>query len=228
MSHRHAHRLRILRDTDALHGLAVASLAVVLSGGLLYVYYAVRVWKIARGTPAWPEFEPGQPVRVLLFGKRCDQGEPDADFARRISRALALAGRYPELELLLLGGGPQPTEAQVAERSLRAGGLPDSTRLAREEQSRDTLENLRHARALLASGEGEVLLLSSRYHLARCSLFAGWLGIPHRLCAAEEVWRPTARERGRLALEAGYYLWVDVARRWAGLIGHTRMRLKVS
>jgi uncharacterized SAM-binding protein YcdF (DUF218 family) len=228
MSHRQAHRLRILRDTDALQGLLVTVLLLLASGGLLYAYYVIRVWNAARRAPAWPDLDPQRPARLLLFGKRCEDGEPDADFAGRIQRALALAGRHPQLELLLLGGGPQPSEAAIARRELHAGGLPIDARVRLEDQSRDTLENLRHARSLLEAGEGEVLLVSSRYHLARCSLFADWLGIPHRLCAAEERWAPSWRERGRLLLEAGYMNWVDIGRRWALLIGHQRMISKVS
>jgi uncharacterized SAM-binding protein YcdF (DUF218 family) len=172
--------------------------------------------------------DPQRPTRLLLFGKRCEDGEPDADFQRRIQRALALAGRHPQLELLLLGGGPHPTEAEVAARELRAAGLKESARITLEDQSRDTLENLRHARSLLQQGEGEVLLLSSRYHLARCSLVAHWLGIEHRLCAAEEHWSPSWSERGRLLLEAAYMVWVESGRFWARLLRSERMLAKVS
>ena len=228
VSSRQAHRLRILGDTDALHGLAVALLLLVASGGLLYLYYLLRVWRAARWSPAAPELSPERPVQVLLFGKRCEDGEPDSDFRQRIARVLALAERHPQLELLLLGGGPHPTEAEVAARELRAAGLDPGVRITLEDQSRDTLENLRHARGLLPQGGGEVLLLSSRYHLARCSLFAGWLRIPHRLCAAEDTWRAGGREYARLLLEAAYMHWVDVGRRWARLIGHRRMLAKVS
>ena len=109
VSSRHAHRLRLLRDTDALQGLVVALLLLAATGGLLYVYYAIRIWNLARRAPAWPDLDPQRPARLLLFGKRCEDGEPDRDFQQRIQRALALAGRYPQLELLLLGGGPHPT-----------------------------------------------------------------------------------------------------------------------
>lgn len=116
----------------------------------------------------------------------------------------------------------------MAERELRAGGLGVSARITLEDQSRDTLENLRHARLLLRQGEGDVLLLSSRYHLARCSLFARWLGIDHRLCAAEERWAPSWSERGRLLLEAAYMVWVESGRAWARLLRSERMLAKVS
>ena len=228
VSARHAHRLRLLRDTDALQGLVVALLLLFATGGLLYVYYAIRVWNLARRAPAWPDLDPQRRARLLLFGKRCEDGEPDRDFQQRIQRALALAGRHPQLELLLLGGGPHPTEAEVAERELRAAGLSEAARITLEDQSRDTLENLRHARSLLREGEGDVLLLSSRYHLARCSLFAQWLGIEHRVCAAEEQWAPSWRERGRLLLEAAYMVWVESGRAWARLLRSERMLAKVS
>ena len=55
-----------------------------------------------------------------------------------------------------------------------------------ESESRDTLQNLRNARVMLGEGmRSRVTLLSSRYHLARCALFARQLGYDWELCAAE-------------------------------------------
>ena len=95
-----------------------------------------------------------------------------------------------------------------------------------EDQSRDTLQNLRHARDLLAGDGIDLILLSNRYHLARCLFFAECLGLSGRPCAAESVWSWTAG--GKLLVEAAYLMWVDIGRRWARLIGHRRMLAKVS
>jgi len=228
MTSRRAHQLKILQDVDALHALAVASAALVVSGGLVYVGYLLHVTRVAHRSPTLPLASANR-VAVLVFGKRCKDGQADADFKARIARAGQLASSGHTRQLLLLGGGPAPTEAEVAARELQALGLPEHVRVLLEHDSRDTLQNLRNARQLLSDDESTpAVLLSSRYHLARCALFARNLGISHQLCAAEDqlAWRlPTCM---RLLSEAAYLMWVDIGMRWARLIGHRRMLAKIS
>ena len=243
--HRARHRLSIASDLDALHGLLVATALMLLSGGLLYLGYVVWVWRMARRASCSLDFAEASTSKeiqgqarqaqasagesspvILLFGKHSPRGEPDADFRQRIERARRLAAISPAMRLLLLGGGPPPSEAEVARRALLAAGLPASVSVQLEDQSLDTLQNLRHARDLLRDSSAPIWLLSNRYHLARCALFAAGLGIEFRLCAAETRWRWS--DSGKLLMEALYCLWMDVGRRWARLIGHQRMLSKVS
>jgi uncharacterized SAM-binding protein YcdF (DUF218 family) len=224
MSTRARHRRALLRDTDVLHALAVAALALLGSAGLWYLWYLREVRRVARSAPIAPPLEDA--AAILVFGKHSRDGQPDAEFRGRIERARALAHARQDLPLLLLGGGAGPTEAEIAARELRAGTLPAECELLLEHESRDTWQNLRHARDLLnARGGGPAVLVSSRYHLARCALFARELCIPHRLCAAEGT--PHAPLLASLA-EAAYLMWVDVGIRWARLIGHRRMIAKLS
>ena len=227
MPTRSHHRRAILRDLDVLHALAVGSLALLASGGLLFLWYLRRVWRVAREASVLPPLEAA--AAILVFGKHCPDGEPDAEFLARIERARHLAHARRGVPLLLLGGGLAPTEADVAARVLRAGPLPAACVLVLEHESRDTLQNLRHARTLLQQrGVADVVLVSSRYHLARCALFAQCLRMPHRLCAAEDALDRGPAAWGRLLLEAVYLMWLDLGRRWAHLIGHRRMIAKLS
>ena len=68
-----------------------------------------------------------------------------------------------------------------------------------------------------------VTLLSNRYHLARCALFARQLGMDWELCAAEPQLTLGPATAWRLAGEAAYVCWSDLGMRWARLIGHRRM-----
>ncbi len=218
MSARRFHLQRLFSDRDVLHALLVTGVVTVASGGLVYLawlWQSVRVASRA-GTTAGGA--------VLVFGKHCIDGRPDAEFRARLQRAHALANTGQASRVLLLGGGGDPTEAAVAARELRALGWPEQVPLLLEDQSRDTLENLRHAHALMGVGDGPALLLSNRYHLARCALLADCIGLEHRLCAAEDGWRFTPK----VLLEAGLSLCIDVGRRWARLIGHRRMLDKLS
>ncbi|RNF83847.1 YdcF family protein [Montanilutibacter psychrotolerans] len=262
MSSRTAHRLALFGDRDVLHAMAVASAACVLSAGLVYVGYFVHVLRVARRAPCLPT----RGDCVLLFGKHSPGGLIDNDFAARLDRAVSLWRERPPASVVLLGGGPddEPTEAELARDGLFARGMAADAPLWLEAESRNTLQNLRNARAMLLTGgptaaagaslvaalppgtavriEGagvtapatataarpHVILLSSRYHLARCALFARQLGFDAELCAAEPRLQLGPRMLLRLAGEAGYVCITDLGTRWARLIRHRRMLERVS
>ena len=238
MSSRRSHRFALIGDGDVLHTGVVAAAACVLSAGLVYLGYFVHVWRVARRAPCRPE---GGEC-VLLFGKHAPQGRIDRDFAARLDRAVSLWRERRPASVVLLGGGAEgePSEAEVARNALLARGVGDVS-LQLEAQSRDTLQNLRNARELLrgatrrviASGAERdalprVTLLSNRYHLARCALFARQLGFDCELCAAEPHLPLGPRTLLRLAGEAAYVCWSDLGTRWARLIGHRRMLARVT
>ncbi|HJR72739.1 MAG TPA: YdcF family protein, partial [Luteimonas sp.] len=132
---------------------------------------------------------------------------------------------------VLLGGGPPgvASEAEVARAALWARGIAADAPLRLEAASRDTLQNLRNARELLPRTEiPRVTLLSSRYHLARCALFARQLGLDWELCAAEARWRWSPVALWRIAGEAAYVCLTDLGTRWARLIGSHRMLARVT
>ena len=213
-----------------LHTGLVAAIACVLSAGLVYLGYFIHVLRIARGAPCRAD----RGECLLLFGKHAPRGRIDRDFAARLDRAVSLWRERRPASVVLLGGGAdgEPSEAEVARNALLArgiGGVP----LQLEGQSRDTLQNLRNARELLRGGPAKstlprVTLLSNRYHLARCALFARQLGFEHELCAAEPRLPLDPRTLLRLASEAGYVCWTDLGTRWARLIGHRRMLARVT
>jgi len=210
-----------------LHAGAIALSACALSAGLVYVGYFVHVWRVARRAPS-------QPISgecILLFGKNAPRGHIDCDFAARLDRAVSLWHQVPARSLVLLGGGKlgERSEAEVARDGLHARGFARDIPLRLESQSRDTLQNLRNARALLGEGmRTRVTLLSNRYHLARCALFARQLGFDWELCAAEPKLYLGPRMVFRMAGEAAYVCWADLGTRWARLIRHRRMLERVT
>jgi uncharacterized SAM-binding protein YcdF (DUF218 family) len=238
MSSRRSHRFSLIGDGDVLHAGAIAAAACVLSAGLVYLGYFVHVWRVARRAPCRPE----RGECVLLFGKHAPQGRIDRDFAARLDRAVSLWSERRPASVVLLGGGAEgePSEAEVARNALLARGIGDLP-LQLEAQSRDTLQNLRNARELLRGAARRVMaggaekgalprvtLLSNRYHLARCALFARQLGFDCELCAAEPRLPLDPRTLLRLAGEAAYVCWSDLGTRWARLIGHRRMLARVT
>lgn len=225
---RAAHKLGLFRDRDVLHALGVAAAACALSAGLVYVGYFVHVLRVARTAPC--EAEAGD--CVLLFGKHAPGGRVDRDFSARLQRVAHLWQRRPPSRVILLGGGPPqgPSEAELARAGLLALGIAGDGTLVLESKSRDTLQNLRNARTLLhaSAHAGRVTLLSSRYHLARCALFARQLGLDAEVCAAEPKLHLRPATLWRIAGEAAYVCWADLGTRWARLIGHRRMLARVT
>ncbi len=240
---RRTHRLDLIGDGDVLHTGVIAAAACVLSVGLVYLGYFVHVFRVARQAPCRPE----RGECVLLFGKHAPQGRIDRDFDARLDRAVSLWTERPPVNVVLLGGGAdgEPTEAEVARGALLARGFGAGVLLQLEGRSRDTLQNLRNARDLLRADSSRleseprdsggsdarlprVTLLSSRYHLARCALFARQLGFDSELCAAEASLPLSPRTLLRLAGEAAYVCWTDLGTRWARLIGHRRMLARVT
>lgn len=222
---------RYLRDADVLHAAVVTLLAVVLSAGIGWLGYVVHV-----GRTAWraPTTLPGRWV-VLVFGRQLAADEPEHDYRGRLARALALLREGVACRVLLLGGcsGGTRSEARAGQAWLQRQGWPADAHVELEQESVDSLENLRHARGLLQGGDrAEVLppvaLLTSRYHLARCLLLARRLGFDGHPVAAEDAMPHTPRYLALVLMEGTYLMWIDLGVRWARLIGHRRMAARIS
>ena len=203
-------------------------LVLLLSAGLVWLGYLVHVCRIAARSPLGP---PRRMV-VLVFGRRLLHDAPGPDYQQRLARALSLVEQGHADHLLLLGGrsGVQQSEAAAGEQWLRQHGLRGDVRLELEQDSVDSLENLRHARQLLLSDAGlpPVALVTSRYHLARCRMLARRLGFDSLPIAAEATLPLRPGYLGRLLIEAGYLMWIDIGMRWAVLTGNTRMTARIS
>jgi uncharacterized SAM-binding protein YcdF (DUF218 family) len=221
---------RYLSDRDILLAALVTAIVFVGSLGLVYVAHAVRVWRLARHSPAM------SPRRgtLLVFGRRLVDDRPECDFISRLTcaRDNARSGRADRA--LLLGGfsGGTVSEAEAGRRWLVAEGWPDEVPLLLEQLSIDSLENLRHARELLRPSEGSDLpavgLVTSRYHLARCMYLARRLGFDASPIGAEAHLSLDRRYVSRMLMEAGYLMWIDTGMRWAALIGNHRMASRIS
>ncbi|NJD07500.1 MAG: YdcF family protein [Methylococcaceae bacterium] len=214
------------RRRDTLHSLCATLCACVLSGGLIYLIYLARVLRIAVTTRETDS----RGACLLVFGKRLASGLPDLDFQARIHAAHRLLTADPHSRAILLGGGqPGSTEADVAFHQLMNLNPRLANRVTLEAQSENTLENLRNARELMDStGSRLAVLISNRYHLARCAQFAHQLGLEFELHPAEQHLPRNAHTALAVLREAFCLCWLDLGTRWARLIGHTRMVKRVT
>ncbi len=222
---------RYLCDGDVLHAGVITLLVMLLSLGLVWLGYFVRVWRIAAHSPLVPP----RRMTVLVFGRRLEGEAPGPEYCLRLARALQLLRNRQADTIWLLGGTDAggPSEAEAGFAWLERQGLPANAEIQLEKTSLDSLENLRHARCLLRQQIGvealpPVALVTSRYHLARCLLLAQRLGFDSVPVAAEERFVPDVHCLIRMLGESGYLMWIDLGLRWARLIGHRRMQARIS
>jgi uncharacterized SAM-binding protein YcdF (DUF218 family) len=216
---------------DGLATLALSLGVTELTLGASLVPVLVRVLRAARAAPP-EEALPSGRGRVLVLGERLPVGgQPGPGYRARLDRALALLAHAPTAEVVILGGRTgrsAPSEAEAGRRYLTERGLAPG-RIAVEDASRHTLENLRRYRAAFADVDaGAVALVTSRFHLARASLTATGLGIRHVPCPAEDGWRPGPLEAARLLREAFLVHWYLVGSSYARLTGDRAMLARIA
>lgn len=175
----------------------------ILWGGVaaLLLWIVVLAWQIA----AYARRHDPAPADVaIVLGAAVWGAEPSPVFAARIDHAVALYRRGRVRRLLFTGGvgaGKRYAEAEVARRYAIAAGVPER-RIAVETRSTITEENLREARALLASDPApRVLIVSDPLHMRRAVTMARDLGLdahPAPTPASRyRSWRSRARFLGR-------------------------------
>jgi len=178
-------------DTDNLEpvvigpdGFAMLALSVVLMlvslGTSLLLAFGYVLWTALHARHVAPAGS-----RIVVLGMRLDEtGEPTPHYRARPDQAWTLWQRTPESGIAFLGGRTSSgikSESDGRVAHLRAHRVPDD-RLHSEDRSRHTLENLLHYRERFPHCQGEQpLLITSRFHLARCSLLAADLALRTRL-----------------------------------------------
>lgn len=184
--HRRVTLERVGGDGLAMFALSQAVILLTLGVSLLLAWHSVR-------RAAHAPWRPREVGTVLVAGMQLEEGQPPPGYRLRLLRALRLLRRNPQARVLLLGGQTSaqgPSEAAAGAGFLRARGVA-AARIRIEDRSTHTLENLRHARDLLHEEEttgGEaapVVLVTSRYHLARAMAIAHGLGMSLQPCPAE-------------------------------------------
>lgn len=200
---------------DGAFTLMLSTGLILLTAGLSWLVMSLHVLQVARVTS-----NRTRPVDwILVLGRQLLGSAVTLDYAARLNRAAAIAAAQPRAQVLLLGGmtGEGPfSEAEQGRRFLIQRGLP-AERIHTEDGSRHTLENLQEARKRLGESPGKLLLITSRYHLARSQTLAAGLGLQAQACAAEAAFDWSAGKLCRIMLEGGYLHWYWVGHLWVSL-----------
>lgn len=211
---------------DGLAMLALSNLVLLATAGASGLWMLYRVWRTARDAPiAGVEGD-----WIVVLGARLLRDRVAPGYARRLQRAAALYRADPRRRILLVGGhtGGSVSEAERGRGFLRGLGIPESD-LFIEDQSLNTLDNLRHARQLFPQiRERPFVLVTSRYHLARSEVLARGLALRPVLCAAEERLHHGLLLFWRLGLEAYYLHWYAVGKTWSRWTGNRHSLARIT
>ena len=134
---------------------------------------------------------------IVLLGVELDaQDRPTQELHARV-QAAAQAYARGAADVIVASGGRLPghavSEAAVMARLLEAAGVPGKA-VVLEDQSQDTMENMRFSAQKLGGARGKrVLVVTSDYHLRRAVLTARRAGLRAKGCAAalehDDSWR---------------------------------------
>ena len=142
---------------------------------------------------------------VLLGVELGAQDQPTQELHARVQAAAQAYARGAADVIVASGGrlpGHQAAEATVMVRLLREAGVPDAA-VVPEDQSQNTMENMRFSAQKLGGARGKrVLVVTSDYHLRRSVMTARRAGFLHvkgvpAVLAHDAAWkRLRAKERG--------------------------------
>lgn len=209
-------------DSDALLTLVLSTLVGILGLGVTFFIVFCRIDKTARNARiCGDKFQ-----AIAVPGNSLVDGEISADYKCRLDRAAELYSSGDNPPILLIGGKPvySLSEAGAGQVYLNGKNIPTSS-IVKEEESNDTLDNLRKARLWLQSHE-PVMLVSNRYHLERIKTISKSLRLEIQTCGAENhysffgnVWK--------ILFETIYLHWYLVSLYYARLVGSDRILRKL-
>jgi uncharacterized SAM-binding protein YcdF (DUF218 family) len=148
--------------------------AFVVMGIVVYLAVtAVQVWQTGR------RYEPRAAGAIVVMGAAQYNGVPSPDLASRLNQAEVLWRQHYATTIMVTGSkekGDRYTEAQASARFLLAAGIPGRDII--ESGGSDSWQNLSQAApALLARGEGTVLVVTDPFHEARSLAIASSVGL---------------------------------------------------
>ena len=152
-------------------------LPVLLAAVLLFAlgFAALEILVLSGGRTQVAAGE-GEPEVMVIFGCKVNPDGPSVLLRDRLDTALAYLADHPDMTVVVTGGkgdDEHVSEAQAMYDYLVARGV-DGDQILREDRSRNTWQNVNYTMDLLAGmdrpPDGEVLLVSSGFHLARIGL----------------------------------------------------------
>ena len=218
-----SHQLNPKKDHDALLVLLISLIIMIITIGSLYLLLLIFIFHKARSSSTQPQAITQS--TYLIFGKKLINNLPDQDYRYRLMRLLQCSF---DTAIIMGGktGNSVKSEAEAGLSFLQQNGLGKNKTVLLEQSSENTLENLKNTRQIL--NKKPTVIVSNRYHLARCRILAESLSITYTLCAAEDDFSCSLHNLGKCLKEAFYIHWFYSGKYWAKLTRNKRMLDKIS
>lgn len=123
-------------------------------------------------------FNTSKADKVFVLGYQLEDNQMTSTLISRVDKAYEYAKKNPDSVIIVSGGitGKNTvSEASLMKNTLISYGV-DENRIIAEENSKDTIENIKYCKNLISSGE-DVVIISSHYHCARIKLIASEQGL---------------------------------------------------
>lgn len=105
---------------------------------------------------------------VFVLGYQLDNDQMSSTLISRLEKAYDYAVDNPHCKIIVSGGitrNNTVSEASLMKKALVSFGI-DENRIVSEENSKDTIENIRYCKNLMDNGD-KVVIISSQYHCSR-------------------------------------------------------------
>ena len=123
-------------------------------------------------------FNTSKADKVFVLGYQLEDNQMTSTLVSRVDKAFEYAKNNKDSMIIVSGGitkNNKVSEASLMKNTLMSYGL-DEDRIITEENSKDTIENIKYCKNLISSGE-DVVIISSHYHCARIKLIAKEQGL---------------------------------------------------
>jgi uncharacterized SAM-binding protein YcdF (DUF218 family) len=223
-------RLEQLLRTDAIGpdgvGTLVLSFFIILvTLGLTWQFLTLRCLMTAFRSSS----SVANQAYAAVLGMQLQEDQVVAEYRQRLDKGYEFLHTNPTGRLWILGGttgNSGVSEAEAGKEYLLKRGEFDA-RIALEDQSRHTLENLRGARNLMPD-RCKFILITSRYHLARSQVLAEGLDMHPVICGVESRFELTRGNIGKLMKEGLLLHWYYTGRIWAKVFRNKKMLQRIT
>ncbi len=174
----------------------------------------------------------------IVFGKQLQNNQMDLEFQQRVQATAEAAAKFLPETIVFQGGltaNNERSEAEVAQcyfKELTQNRHVDNktqVKIFLEDGSRNTLENLKETRKILLDNNTplDVVLVSNRYHLHRCSLMATTFGFKVKKLPAETNFKLDFVQIKKMVFEAFLINWFCTGKFVSHLLNNQRMLNKI-
>lgn len=125
----------------------------------------------------------GQTDYIIILGAMVRGDTPSLILQERMDAGMQCIKDHPDAKIILSGGkgpGENISEAEAMEKYLIENGI-DKNRLIKEENSKNTLQNLKNSKAIIDTyspkDKVQVTIVTSEFHMFRSKMIASRLGL---------------------------------------------------